>query len=201
MSTRWSWRISKPGSRNARWIRLRFANAKEFIYRLPACWHSLCYSVSMALSVQNRRLLPPSNGRCQPWLSLCRGRQLPRRPRRQRPCQRRRPFRPPPRTRRQLAAGSTTPAAASALTWDSSIGALFQAKCGTCHGAAATGGLNLSTYADAMKGGNTGPVIVPGDSTNSVLVIRQQAGNHPGQLTPEEMAQVIEWIDAGAPEK
>jgi len=101
----------------------------------------------------------------------------------------------------QLAAGSTTPAAASALTWDNSMGALFQAKCSTCHGAAATGGLNLSTYADAMKGGTTGPVIVPGDATNSVLVIRQQAGNHPGQLTPEEIAQVIEWINAGAPEK
>ncbi|HSB00263.1 MAG TPA: cytochrome b/b6 domain-containing protein [Anaerolineales bacterium] len=101
----------------------------------------------------------------------------------------------------QLAAGSTTPAAASALTWDNSMGALFQAKCITCHGAAAMGGLNLSTYADAMKGGSTGPVIVPGDATNSVLVVRQQAGNHPGQLTPEEIAQVIEWINAGAPEK
>lgn len=101
----------------------------------------------------------------------------------------------------QLAEGSTTPAAASALTWDNSIGALFQTKCGTCHGAAASGGLNLSTYADAMKGGNTGPVIVPGDATNSVLVVRQQAGNHPGQLTPEELAKVTEWINAGAPEK
>jgi mono/diheme cytochrome c family protein len=78
---------------------------------------------------------------------------------------------------------------------------LFQAKCSTCHGAAATGGLNLSTYADAMKGGNTGPVIVPGDSANSLLVTKQQAGNHPGQLTPEELAKVIEWINAGAPEK
>lgn len=101
----------------------------------------------------------------------------------------------------QLAAGSTTPAAASALTWDSSIGALFQAKCATCHGSAATAGLNLSTYADALKGGNSGPVIIPGDSAHSLLVTKQQAGGHPGQLTPEEIAQVIEWIEAGALEK
>ncbi len=101
----------------------------------------------------------------------------------------------------QLAVGSTTPAAASALTWDNSIGALFQTKCTTCHGAAATSGLNLSTYSDAMKGGNSGPVIVPGDSTHSLLVTKQQAGNHPGQLTPDEIAQIIAWIDAGAPEK
>jgi hypothetical protein len=61
--------------------------------------------------------------------------------------------------------------------------------------------LNLSTYADAMKGGNSGPVIIPGDSAHSLLITKQQAGNHPGQLTLEELAQVVEWIDAGALEK
>jgi cytochrome b subunit of formate dehydrogenase/mono/diheme cytochrome c family protein len=95
----------------------------------------------------------------------------------------------------------STPEVASDLTWDNSIGALFQAKCTTCHGAGALGGLNLSTYADAMNGGASGAVIVPGDGANSLLVTRQQAGGHPGQLTPEEIAQVIEWIDAGALEK
>jgi formate dehydrogenase gamma subunit len=95
----------------------------------------------------------------------------------------------------------STPAAASDLTWDNAIGVLFQAKCTSCHGAGALGGLNLSTYSDAMKGGASGPVIVPGDSANSLLVTKQQAGGHPGQLTPEEIAQVIEWIEAGAPEK
>ena len=95
----------------------------------------------------------------------------------------------------------STPAVASDLTWDNFIGALFQAKCTTCHGAGALGGLNLSTYTDAMKGGASGAVIVPGDGANSLLVTRQQAGGHPGQLTPEEIAQVIEWIDAGAIEK
>jgi mono/diheme cytochrome c family protein len=101
----------------------------------------------------------------------------------------------------QLAEGSTTPAAASTLTWDNTISALFQSKCATCHGAGALGGLNLSTYSDAMKGGISGAVIVPGDGANSLLVTRQQAGGHPGQLTPEEIAQVIEWIDAGALER
>jgi hypothetical protein len=52
-----------------------------------------------------------------------------------------------------------------------------------------------------MKGGISGPVIVPGDGASSLLVTRQQAGDHPGQLTPEEISQVIEWIDAGALEK
>jgi hypothetical protein len=63
------------------------------------------------------------------------------------------------------------------------------------------GGLNLTTYADALKGGISGPAILPGDSTNSLLVTKQEAGGHPGQLTPEEIAQVIEWIEAGALER
>jgi hypothetical protein len=52
-----------------------------------------------------------------------------------------------------------------------------------------------------MKGGDTGPVIVPGDSANSLLIIKQEAGGHPGQLTPDEIARVKAWIDAGALEK
>jgi hypothetical protein len=61
--------------------------------------------------------------------------------------------------------------------------------------------LNLSTYADAMTGGNAGPVIVPGDAANSLLVTKQQAGGHPGQLDPDQLAQVIQWINSGALEK
>ena len=96
---------------------------------------------------------------------------------------------------------ATSAAPSSDLTWNNTIVALFEAKCATCHGAGAMGGLNLSTYSDAMQGGASGPVIIPGDGDNSLLVIRQQAGGHPGQFTPEELAQVIEWIDAGALEE
>jgi len=63
------------------------------------------------------------------------------------------------------------------------------------------GSLNLSSYADAVKGGATGALFVPGDSANSLLVVKQQAGGHPGQLTPEEIALIQAWIDAGALEK
>jgi cytochrome b subunit of formate dehydrogenase len=92
-------------------------------------------------------------------------------------------------------------AVASSLTWDNTIGAILAAKCAMCHGTAATAGLNLSTYADAMKGASDGPVIAPGDAANSKIVQVQQAGGHPGQLTPEEIAQLVEWINAGAAEK
>jgi cytochrome b subunit of formate dehydrogenase/mono/diheme cytochrome c family protein len=97
--------------------------------------------------------------------------------------------------------GVTPQAVTSSLTWDNAIGAMLQSKCGACHGASASGGLNLSTYADAMKGGKSGAAIIAGDSDNSVLVIKQLAGGHFGQLSPDELAKVIEWIKAGAPEK
>jgi mono/diheme cytochrome c family protein len=98
----------------------------------------------------------------------------------------------------------STPSAAapaSGLTWDGSIGALFQSNCGTCHGDSATAGLNLTTYASAMQGGNSGPAIVQGDAANSPLVTLQQAGGHFGQFTAEELALITEWINAGALEK
>lgn len=91
--------------------------------------------------------------------------------------------------------------AAAALTWDGYVGPLFQQKCAMCHGAAAAGGLNLSTYADALKGSTKGPVFVGKDSANSKLLQIQSAGGHPGQLSAEEIARIKEWIDAGMPEK
>jgi cytochrome b subunit of formate dehydrogenase len=98
---------------------------------------------------------------------------------------------------------ATAPAApaASALTWDAYVGPLFQQKCSACHGTSGMMGLNLTTYADALKGGASGAVIVPNDSANSKLFQKQAAGGHPGQLIDEELAQVKAWIDAGAPEK
>jgi formate dehydrogenase subunit gamma len=94
---------------------------------------------------------------------------------------------------------STPSASTSSLTWDNAVGAILQNKCGMCHGT--SGGLNLSTYADTMKGGASGVIIVPGDGANSLLFIIQQPGDHFGNLTSEELAQIVEWINAGASEK
>jgi hypothetical protein len=88
-----------------------------------------------------------------------------------------------------------------AMTWDGYFSGLFRNRCSTCHGLTSVGGLSLATYQDALKGGNSGPAIIPGDPDNSVLVQKQSAGNHPGQLTIDELNQVIAWILAGAPEK
>ncbi|MGE5124013.1 MAG: cytochrome b/b6 domain-containing protein [Acidobacteriaceae bacterium] len=87
------------------------------------------------------------------------------------------------------------------MTWDEYFSGLFRNRCSTCHGVTKVGGLSLATYQEALAGGNSGPSIIPGDPDNSVLVQKQSVGNHPGQLTIDELKQVIAWIKAGAPEK
>ena len=85
--------------------------------------------------------------------------------------------------------------------WDSAIGGLLTARCGACHGEGGIQGLNLTTYATALAGSTTGPVIIPGDALASLLIARQSADQpHFGQLTADELEVVIAWIEAGAPE-
>lgn len=89
-----------------------------------------------------------------------------------------------------------------ALTYQDTIGPLFQARCGSCHGANGIQGLNLTTYQTTMQGSQNGPVIVPGDPAQSLLIQKQSGAQpHFGQLTPEQLQLVIDWIKAGAPEK
>ncbi len=88
------------------------------------------------------------------------------------------------------------------LTWDASVGALFQSKCVMCHNPALpTNGLSFASYADALRGASDGPVIVSGDASSSKLVVVQSAGGHPGQFSLEELTTIKSWINAGALEK
>lgn len=99
------------------------------------------------------------------------------------------------------AGGTAAPAPSAAPeVWTGGLDQLITAKCATCHVNMKLGDLSLKTYADALKGGKTGPAIVPNDPAKSVLVIIQQKGGHAGQLTPEEIERFIAWIKAGAPE-
>jgi mono/diheme cytochrome c family protein len=92
--------------------------------------------------------------------------------------------------------------AGMAITYESSIGPLLQSRCGSCHGASGIAGLDLTTYQSTMEGGESGPVIIPGDPEASLLV-QKQTGEQPhfGQLNPQELELVKEWIEAGVPEK
>ena len=97
---------------------------------------------------------------------------------------------------------TATPAPVTAITWAGGLGDLLKTKCTACHGSpSGLGGLDLSTYEGALKGGNSGAGVVPSDPQASGIVRIQSQGGHPGQLTDSELETVIQWIEAGAPEQ
>jgi cytochrome b subunit of formate dehydrogenase len=87
------------------------------------------------------------------------------------------------------------------LTWDGSVGKLFQTKCGMCHGVNSATGFSMDSYTNFIKGGANGPVIVVGNAETSKLIQVQSTGTHPGQLSADELANIKAWINKGAPEK
>lgn len=92
------------------------------------------------------------------------------------------------------------PLAGIELTWEGGIGGLLAERCGMCHNAyGAEGGLDLSNHDAALAGGDSGAGIVPGDSQAGTVVAVQSKGDHDGQLSGDELAVVLEWIEAGAP--
>jgi cytochrome c len=86
---------------------------------------------------------------------------------------------------------------------------IFDANCARCHGGTNhRGGLNIDTREALLKGGHTGPAIVPGDPAKSLLVtlIRHEGpADDPKNMPPnkdklsDSDIQVVEmWIKSGA---
>ena len=111
------------------------------------------------------------------------------------------PLTPTPRPTAEPSATPDLPAGVQPKSWEGMFAALFRNRCSTCHGFTAVGGLSLATYPQALKGGQSGRGIVPGDPDSSVIVQIQSAAGHPGQLSIEEIDALINWIVAGAPER
>jgi hypothetical protein len=82
---------------------------------------------------------------------------------------------------------------------------LLTRHCIKCHGANKhESGLRLDARVDAMRGGDTGLVIVPGSSDKSLLVQRISSADPDERMPPkdslngEQVALVRRWIDQGA---
>ncbi len=83
---------------------------------------------------------------------------------------------------------------------------LFKAHCLPCHSAdEANGKLVLASYKSVMQGGRHGPVVIPGKSSQSLLVARilGQGGQERmplgfAPLTDAQIRTIRDWIDQGA---
>src|SRR3954452_20647157 len=63
--------------------------------------------------------------------------------------------------------------------FDTDIKPLFAAKCGACHGGTAQGKLDLRTSEGILKGGASGPSVVPGEAAKSLLMDKIVTGQMP----------------------
>jgi hypothetical protein len=98
------------------------------------------------------------------------------------------------------------------VTYATDIKPLFEKSCTKCHdGDKPKGRLRLDSLAGALKGGEDGKVISPGDSAGSMLVHNvAQAGDKDlymppprnkeklQPLTKEQIGLIRAWIDQGA---
>jgi hypothetical protein len=84
-------------------------------------------------------------------------------------------------------------------------------RCTVCHGLRRQdGGLDLHTRAGMLKGGNSGPALIPGNATASLMLRKIGSGEMPPKkglldagvkpVTPAEMEKIANWINSGAPE-
>ena len=84
--------------------------------------------------------------------------------------------------------------------------ALLENRCAGCHNATARkSGLDVTTRATLLRGGDRGPGVVPGKSAESLVyksashTIEPAMPYQMAKLTDAELAQLASWIDSGAP--
>src|SRR3954468_1460752 len=84
---------------------------------------------------------------------------------------------------------------------------ILVARCYECHSDKAAklkGGLRLDSRAAALKGGDTGPAVVPGKPKESLLIEAINYGElyqmpPKSRLPAEEIAMLVRWVEIGAP--
>jgi mono/diheme cytochrome c family protein len=101
---------------------------------------------------------------------------------------------------------ATQPAAQGAqdatVSFATDILPILESRCLGCHGGDRTEeGLVLRTHADLMAGSDNGPVVIPGDATNSLLVelvTTQKMPKRGPKLTPPQVQLITDWVSQGA---
>jgi len=87
--------------------------------------------------------------------------------------------------------------------FETDVAPLLKAKCSKCHGEKERkADLDLGSLTAILKGGESGPAIVPKDVDKSLLYEKVVAGEMPpgkkDRLTEAELAIIRRWIEAGA---
>jgi hypothetical protein len=100
-------------------------------------------------------------------------------------------------------APATQPAVQGAtVSFANDVLPLIESRCIGCHGGDRTEeDLDLKSHASIMAGSTNGPVIVPGDAANSLLVemvATQKMPKRGPKLTPPQVQLITDWVNQGA---
>ncbi|MEW6321213.1 MAG: PSD1 and planctomycete cytochrome C domain-containing protein [Acidobacteriota bacterium] len=106
----------------------------------------------------------------------------------------------------QQAPGAMPAADAAAVElFETRVRPLLAANCYACHAKSAMAGLRVDSREALLKGGETGPALVPGDPERSALLkVLEHADGFPkmprgrAKLAADDIAAVAAWIKAGA---
>jgi len=93
----------------------------------------------------------------------------------------------------------TVEASVPSVSYSRDIQPYFDDRCIGCHRNGGPAGVNLDTWQHVMDGGRSGPLVVPGDSSQGILLPKIRDGHMgaPHGTTIEQ--DLVSWIDAGAP--
>ena len=88
--------------------------------------------------------------------------------------------------------------------FEDKIRPILSTECGSCHMASAGGGLSMQSRESMLKGGDSGAAFVPGDPDKSLILTAVHQTTElrmpkNGRLTPEQIADLTEWVRMGAP--
>src|SRR5712671_4202355 len=99
---------------------------------------------------------------------------------------------------------AASPAAQPADFFETRVRPVLASNCYDCHTDTQMGGLRLDSREALLKGGRSGPAVVPGDPEKSLLIqaVRQTSEKlkmpKGGHLRPDEIDVLTEWVKAGA---
>ena len=88
--------------------------------------------------------------------------------------------------------------------FETRIRPLLSKNCFACHTASRLGGLQLDSRDAILKGGQSGPAIVPGDPEHSLLIQAVSYSHErlkmppPGKLGDEQIQDLVAWVRTGA---
>ncbi len=103
------------------------------------------------------------------------------------------------------AAKSPPPSAAAVEFFESRIRPVLAENCFSCHGPQKQrGGLRLDSAAGVLKGGESGPAVVPGHPEKSLLLQAVRQGGElkmppKGKLSERVVSDLAAWVKMGAP--